>query len=89
MRCQISRFPYENLSVHYSSAQSVDIRPDALYEKMMGVNRDGGRRRGGYCMEVSIFFYHMLLGMGFSVYMVGVRNRPRTNGVPGGDYLGL
>ncbi|KAL4878721.1 hypothetical protein BJY04DRAFT_194969 [Aspergillus karnatakaensis] len=89
MRCQISRFPYENLSVHYSSTQLVDIRPDVAYEKIMGPKRDGARRRGGYCMEVSIFFYHMLLGMGFDVYMTGVRNRARTNGIPGGGYLGF
>ncbi|KAL5333968.1 hypothetical protein BJX70DRAFT_391814 [Aspergillus crustosus] len=88
MRCQISKFPYENLSVHYSS-KSVDINPDSIYAKLMGVEGNGGRRRGGYCLEVSIFFYHMLLGMGFSVYTTGVRNRKRTNGVPGGEFLGF
>ncbi|KAL2845657.1 hypothetical protein BJY01DRAFT_180324 [Aspergillus pseudoustus] len=89
MRCQISRFPYENLSVHYSPTHLVDISPDTLYEKLMGSERDEGRGRGGYCMELSIFFHHMLRGLGFQVYMTAVRNRGRKDGVPGGEYLGF
>lgn len=85
MRCQIATFTYENFSVHYSPTHPVDIRPESLYEKLMGPNN---RNRGGYCMELSIFFYHMLRGIGFHVYMTGVRNRTRTNGVPGGQYQG-
>lgn len=85
MRCQITTFTYENLSVHYSSGHAVDIRPEVLYRKMMGPDN---RNRGGYCMELSIFFYHMLRRLGFNVYMTGVRNRTRTNGVPGGEYQG-
>lgn len=85
MRCQITTFPYENLSVHYSPTHLVDICPEALYEKMMGPDN---RKRGGYCMELSIFFHHMLRGLGFFVYMTGVRNRARTNGIPSGEYQG-
>lgn len=85
MRCQITTFPYENLSVHYSSTHLVDINPESLYTKMMGPENGG---RGGYCMELSIFFFHMLRAIGFHVYMTGVRNRTRTNGVPGGVYQG-
>ncbi|KAL2869824.1 arylamine N-acetyltransferase family protein [Aspergillus lucknowensis] len=89
MRCQISRFPYENLSVHYSPTHLVDIDPHNLYEKLMGPERIGRRGRGGYCMELSIFFHHMLRGLGFQVYMTAVRNRGRKDGVPGGEYLGF
>lgn len=84
-RCQITTFPYENLSVHYSSTHQVNIKPDVLYQKMMGPNHGG---RGGYCMELSIFFHHMLRGLGFHVYKTGVRNRTRTDGVPKGEYQG-
>ncbi|PWY67884.1 arylamine N-acetyltransferase 2 [Aspergillus heteromorphus CBS 117.55] len=89
MRCQISRFPFENLSLHYSPAHNVSVSPGILYEKMMGPNRDGGTGKGGYCMELTIFFHHMLCGLGFQTYMTGVRNRPRVDGVPGGEYTGL
>ncbi|KAF9888068.1 N-terminal acetyltransferase [Aspergillus nanangensis] len=88
MRCQITRFPYENLSVHYSPTHSVTIRPEALYQKFMGPYRDGGNGRGGYCMELSIFFHHMLRGLGFYVYMTAVRIRSRVDGVPQGDFGG-
>ena len=84
-RCQISTFPYENLSVHYSSHHLVNIDPGVLYQKIMSNSTD---QRGGYCMELSIFFHHMLRGLGFQVYMTGVRNRSRTNGVPQGEYQG-
>lgn len=82
---QITSFPYENLSVHYSSTHLVDISPKALYAKLMGTHRSG---RGGYCMELGIFFHHMLRGLGFHVYLTGVRNRTRTDGVPQGETQG-
>jgi hypothetical protein len=84
-RCQITTFPYENLSVHYSQSHQVNIQPDVLFTKMMGPDHNG---RGGYCMELSIFFHHMLRGLGFHVYMTGVRNRTRTDGKPQGEYQG-
>ncbi|KAL7941253.1 arylamine N-acetyltransferase 2 [Trichoderma barbatum] len=84
-RAQITTFPYENLSVHYSPTHLVNIQPDALYNKMMGPFSNG---RGGYCMELSIFFHHMLRGLGFHVYLTGVRNRTRINGAPQGETQG-
>ncbi|UNI17781.1 hypothetical protein JDV02_004100 [Purpureocillium takamizusanense] len=84
-RCQITTFPYENLTVHYSPTHRVDINPRSLYSKMMEPPHNG---RGGYCMELSIFFHHMLRGLGFHVYMTGVRNRTRTDGEPRGEYQG-
>ncbi|KAJ3482099.1 hypothetical protein NLG97_g7656 [Lecanicillium saksenae] len=83
-KSQITVFPYENLTVHYSSSHLVNIKPELLYSKMMDTNRG----RGGYCMELSIFFHHMLRGLGFRVIMTGVRNRTRTDGVPDGEYQG-
>ncbi|EFQ99681.1 hypothetical protein MGYG_02694 [Nannizzia gypsea CBS 118893] len=87
-RCQITTFPYENLSVHYSPTHLVNIRPDVLYTKMLGPYEGGREGRGGYCMELSIFFHHMLRAIGFDVYMTGIRNRTRTEGVPSGEYQG-
>lgn len=40
-------------------------------------------------MEVSVFYNHVLRALGFQVYMTGVRVRPRVDGVPKGDYMGL
>ncbi|KAE8395484.1 hypothetical protein BDV23DRAFT_194199 [Aspergillus alliaceus] len=87
-RCHITRFPFENLSVHYSVTRQPDIHPDVLYTKMMGAGEASPTGRGGYCLEVNIFFNHMLRGLGFDAYTTGARNRGRVNGIPQGDYQG-
>lgn len=87
-RGHITLFPYENLTLYYSSTNPVIIRPDVVYNKMMGPDGTSPTRRGGYCFEVNIFFHHILTGLGFSVYMTGVRNRKRVGGVPVGDFMG-
>ncbi|TVY40342.1 Arylamine N-acetyltransferase [Lachnellula subtilissima] len=81
---QIAAMPYENLSLHYSASHAVSLDPQVLFRKTV---RDK-RGRGGYCMENSILFYHVLKALGFGVYMAGVRIRPRVGGVPGGEYTG-
>ncbi|KAJ5344334.1 hypothetical protein MYU51_003117 [Penicillium brevicompactum] len=87
-RCQITRFPYDNLTCHYSSTQLAEIEPKQIYTKLMGCDATAPSCRGGYCLEVSIFFHHILRGLGFSVYMTGVRNRLRKDGIPQGEYFG-
>ncbi|TVY30810.1 Arylamine N-acetyltransferase,liver isozyme [Lachnellula hyalina] len=81
---QIAAMPYENLSLHYSASHTVSLDPQVLFRKTVGDKRG----RGGYCMENSILFYHVLKALGFAVYMAGVRIRPRVGGVPGGEYTG-
>ncbi|KAL4744796.1 hypothetical protein BDW72DRAFT_208726 [Aspergillus terricola var. indicus] len=89
-RCQITRFPYDNLSVFKSEKSLVDIKPQSIYTKLIGGESDDSKPtgRGGYCLECNIFFYHVLKGLGFSVYMTGVRSRIRIDGIPQGDYKG-
>jgi arylamine N-acetyltransferase len=81
---QIAAVPYENLVLHYSIEHAVSLDPQTLYQKIVS----DARGRGGYCMENSIFFNHVLRGLGLQVYTAGVRIRPRVGGVPGGDYIG-
>lgn len=80
----LSTCPYENLSLHFSPEHRIDLNPQVLYRKIV----TEARGRGGYCMENSIFFNHILRGLGFDVYTAGVRIRPRVDGVPGGEYMG-
>ncbi|OQE46984.1 hypothetical protein PENCOP_c001G08959 [Penicillium coprophilum] len=87
-RCQITRFPYDNLTCHYSATQLAEIQPNKIYTKVMGSDDTAPSCRGGYCLEVSIFFHHVLRGLGFSVYMTGVRNRLRIDGIPQGEFKG-
>jgi arylamine N-acetyltransferase len=79
----ISTIPYENLTLHYGS-RKISIEPLDSFQKIIGNDRG----RGGYCMEVSIMFNHILRGLGFNAYTAGVRIRKRENGVPSGDYIG-
>jgi arylamine N-acetyltransferase len=81
---QISGIPYENLLLHYSKDHAVSLDPQVLFKKIVTDERG----RGGYCMENTILFNHVLRGLGFTVYMAGVRIRPRVDGVPGGAYIG-
>jgi arylamine N-acetyltransferase len=81
---QISSVPYENLILHYSTTHAVSLDPQILFKKIV----TDARGRGGYCMENSIFFNHVLRALGFQVYTAGVRIRPRIGGVPGGNYIG-
>ncbi|KAH8893533.1 arylamine N-acetyltransferase 2 [Thozetella sp. PMI_491] len=81
---QITTFPYENLSLHYSPSHTITLDPQALYAKLMTADRG----RGGYCMENSIFLNHMLRALGFDAFLSGVRIRLRENGVPQGDFTG-
>jgi len=81
---QISKIPYENLVLHYSTTYRVSLDPQDVFRKII----IEARGRGGYCMEVSIFFNHILRALGFTAYTAGVRIRPRVGGVPTGDYIG-
>jgi arylamine N-acetyltransferase len=81
---QIAAVPYENLILHYSKNHEVSLDPQDLFQKIVG-NKRG---RGGYCMENNIFFNHVLRALGFTAYMVGIKIRPRANGVPGGNFTG-
>jgi hypothetical protein len=79
----ISTIPYENLSLHYSTTRKISIQPEDALAKF-----STGRGRGGYCMENSIFFNHILRGLGFTAYTAGVRIRLREEGVPSGPFTG-
>jgi arylamine N-acetyltransferase len=81
----ITSIPYENLSLHYSNDRLISLDPHHLFKKIVSDNRG----RGGYCMESSLLFLHILRDLGFSVYPTGVRMRMRENGVPMGDYTGF
>lgn len=79
----ISTVPYDNLSLHYNKTHTIAIEPLDAFKKFTS-----GRGRGGYCMEVSILYNHILRGLGFPAYMAAVRIRPRVNGIPQGSWSG-
>ncbi|KAE8333382.1 hypothetical protein BDV39DRAFT_165686 [Aspergillus sergii] len=63
----VSAIPYENLSLHYAKDAKVSLDVAELHRKLVQ------RCRGGYCMEINILFQHVLLFLGFEVYLAGAR----------------
>jgi len=80
----LSAIPYENLSLHYNDQHTNTLDPQKLFQKIVVDNRG----RGGYCMEISLLYNHILRGLGFQVYTAGVKIRRRQNGIPHGPYVG-
>ncbi|KAH8676064.1 arylamine N-acetyltransferase 4 [Xylariales sp. PMI_506] len=80
----IAALPYENLSIHYNPSHTVVLDPLHVFRKVV----TDARGRGGYCMEIAIFFNHVLRSLGFSAYTAGAKTRPRFAGVPQGDFPG-
>ena len=72
----LASIPFENLSLHYSAHKTVNLDPDALYEKLVT------KGRGGYCMENNCFFGTVLRSLGYRIYDAGAR----VHG-GGGNYL--
>ncbi|RUS33807.1 hypothetical protein BC938DRAFT_483794 [Jimgerdemannia flammicorona] len=54
--------PFENLTIHYSSNHTIDIEPQALYNKIV-LNR-----RGGYCFENNGLFARVLRSLGYKLW---------------------
>ncbi|ROV89778.1 hypothetical protein VSDG_08613 [Cytospora chrysosperma] len=82
-RRQICSIPYENLSLHYHHRHTNDINPQALFAKFVSA-----RGRGGYCFETSIFWLHILRGLGFKAYHSQASIRLRDGPVPRGNFVG-
>ncbi|KAL8939911.1 MAG: hypothetical protein Q9216_003100 [Gyalolechia sp. 2 TL-2023] len=73
---QLSTYPFENLSLHYSTTYTVSLDVNVLYDKYVN------KGRGGYCMENNTFFGTVLRSLGFEVTSVGARV---CGGVDGGN----
>ena len=80
----LSTVPYENLSFHYSEHHKNSLDPQEIFRKIV-LDRRG---RGGYCMEISILYNHILRSLGFTVYTAGVKIIRREDGRPRGTFVG-
>ncbi|KAL8939571.1 MAG: hypothetical protein Q9211_002683 [Gyalolechia sp. 1 TL-2023] len=71
---QLATYPFENLSLHYSTTHTVSLDIDVLYDKCVN------KGRGGYCMENNAFFGTVLRSLGYEVTSVGARVCMGVNG---------
>ena len=65
----LATVPFENLDLHYSPHRTISIDKDDMYEKVVTSNRG----RGGYCMQVNLFFATILKSLGFELVATGGR----------------
>ena len=78
-RYALANLPFENLELHYSRNQIIDIHPEILYQKIVAQ----GTGRGGYCMENNAFFGTVLRTLGFKIMSTGGRVNAAAS--PSGD----
>lgn len=71
--------PFENIELHYSRTQVIDIHPQVLFQKIVSQ----GTGRGGYCMENNALFATVLRTLGFTIMSTGAR--VNSAATPSGD----
>lgn len=64
---QVSKVPFESLSLHYSRHRQLSLDLGDLFGKIVV---DG---KGGYCMELNAFFGTVLRGLGYTLINAGAR----------------
>ncbi|GJJ74480.1 hypothetical protein EMPS_06838 [Entomortierella parvispora] len=81
-RC-MTTFPFETLSLRATESRAVDLRLDAIYDRI--VNKE----RGGWCFSLNKLAFSLLRSLGFRVqYTLGRVCKPMNYGDPI-VYLGL
>ncbi|ORX77490.1 cysteine proteinase, partial [Basidiobolus meristosporus CBS 931.73] len=63
----LTKFPFENLSLHCTESRIADITPQGMYRRQVLENR------GGYCYQLNGLFYLVLERIGFKVYPCSAR----------------
>ncbi|EPQ25625.1 uncharacterized protein PFL1_06805 [Pseudozyma flocculosa PF-1] len=63
----LTTFAFENTSIHYEPARTVDIDPQAVYRRFVQA------RKGGYCMQHNLLFLNVLRALGYRAYSVSGR----------------
>ncbi|KAL8763243.1 MAG: hypothetical protein Q9184_000883 [Pyrenodesmia sp. 2 TL-2023] len=71
---QLCTYPFENLSLHYSTTHTISLDIEVLYHKFVC------KGRGGYCMENNAFFGTVLRSLGYDVTSAGARVCMGVNG---------
>ncbi|MEQ0561665.1 arylamine N-acetyltransferase [Amycolatopsis sp. NEAU-NG30] len=72
MRAHVGAIPFENVDVVLGQHQGISL--DVVSAKLVG------RRRGGYCYEMSGLFAAVLERLGYTVHRLAARVQPRRPG---------
>lgn len=83
-QAHLSTVPFSNVVLYYSQHHTISLDPDVLFHKVVE------RGLGGYCVENTGFFAHVLRSLGYQFYTGGARVAKSFVPGPGNDdYLGL
>ena len=58
-------FPFENLDIHFKRKITLEI--DSIYFKLIN------RKRGGFCYELNLAFYHLLVNLGYDCHLISAQ----------------
>ncbi|THU81411.1 cysteine proteinase [Dendrothele bispora CBS 962.96] len=62
MRLQMVTFPFENTPMHYTSHRTMDISPEAVFQRLVVEGK------GCYCFGLNQLFLQMIRGLGYRAY---------------------
>lgn len=76
-------FPFENLDIHFRREIVLDI--EKIYHKLVI------KRRGGFCYEQNLLFYHLLIHLGYDCHLISARvwNKKRQEYGPEYDHMAI
>ena len=70
-RYHLRIFPFENLDVHFRHLIALDVQK--IYDKLIY------SKRGGFCYELNLLFYHLLIHVGYEAHLISARVRNEEN----------
>jgi N-hydroxyarylamine O-acetyltransferase len=77
-KAHLLRFPFENLDVHLRRKIQLQIRP--IYNKIIL------SRRGGFCYELNLLFYHLLIHLGYDCQLISAKTYSHETDTFGKEY---
>jgi N-hydroxyarylamine O-acetyltransferase len=77
----LRKVPFENLDIHLS--RKIELSLESIHEKIVS------KKRGGFCYECNILFYHLLKALGFQVEYLSARMLKGTIVGPEYDHMVL
>jgi N-hydroxyarylamine O-acetyltransferase len=77
-RAHLIRFPFENLDVHLRKNIVLQIRP--IFNKIIL------SKRGGFCYELNLLFYHLLIHLGYDCQLISAKTYNQNTDSYGKEY---
>ena len=77
-RLHLLRYPFENLDAYFHKKITINIR--SIFNKIIPT------RRGGFCYELNLLFYHLLIHLGYDCQLISARTYHEETDSYGREY---